>query len=184
MFEASPAWRAYVSFGRGFETPTLNEVAYRANDASGLNLGLRPATTASAELGLKWRGSRGAMLDLAAFDAATRAEIAVLTSVGGRAVYHNVGRSRRRGAEATLHLPLGDAWTLQAAWAWLDAQYRDGFGACNAAGQCAVPAGARIPGVSRHALAGELRWSDERGWSAALHLGAASRMCPCAPADY
>lgn len=179
VFQASPAWRAYASFGRGFETPTLSEVAYRPDAASGLNLDLRPATTASVELGVKWRGHRDAMLDLALFDAATRAEIAVLASAGGRTVYHNVGRSRRRGLEAMLRLPLGEAWTLHAAWTWLDAHYRDGFGACDAAGRCAVPAGARIPGVPRAALAGELRWSNGRGLSAALHLDAVGRM----PAD-
>ncbi|HRQ35794.1 MAG TPA: TonB-dependent receptor, partial [Chiayiivirga sp.] len=53
------------------------------------------------------------------------------------------------------------------------------FGACDAAGRCAVPAGARIPGVPRAALAGELRWSNGRGLSAALHLDAVGRM----PAD-
>ncbi len=44
-FRASSAVNVYGSYGRGFETPTLNDVAYRSVDGSlpGLNLGLKPA---------------------------------------------------------------------------------------------------------------------------------------------
>ncbi|HQS22759.1 MAG TPA: TonB-dependent receptor, partial [Acidovorax defluvii] len=36
----SPTLQAYASVGRGMETPTLNEVAYRPGGQSGLNTGL------------------------------------------------------------------------------------------------------------------------------------------------
>ena len=37
---------AYVDAGRGFETPSASELAYRPDGASGLNVALRPARTA------------------------------------------------------------------------------------------------------------------------------------------
>ena len=36
------AWNVYVSAGRGFETPTINELSYRSGDQGGLNFGLQP----------------------------------------------------------------------------------------------------------------------------------------------
>ena len=35
MFALSPEWHLYATAGRGFETPTLNELAYRPGGATG-----------------------------------------------------------------------------------------------------------------------------------------------------
>jgi hypothetical protein len=34
-----------LSAGRGFETPTINELSYRSGDQGGLNFGLQPPPT-------------------------------------------------------------------------------------------------------------------------------------------
>lgn len=47
------SWNAYLSAGRGFETPTINELSYRSGGLSGLNLDLKPATSDTLELGSK-----------------------------------------------------------------------------------------------------------------------------------
>ena len=49
----------YATAGRGFETPTLNELAYRPNGATGLNLALGAATSDSYEAGVKTRSDLG-----------------------------------------------------------------------------------------------------------------------------
>ena len=50
-YRVSPALNVYGAYGRGFETPTLNDLAYRSTDGSspGLNFvcALREATTTS-----------------------------------------------------------------------------------------------------------------------------------------
>ena len=58
-FRATPALNAYASYGRGFETPTLNDLAYRSTNGSvpGLNLGLQPARSNNYEVGIKAGGS-------------------------------------------------------------------------------------------------------------------------------
>ena len=57
-WQAAPGLQAYLSMARGFESPTLNEVAYQASGAGGLNTGLDAQTSRQAELGLKWQIGR------------------------------------------------------------------------------------------------------------------------------
>ncbi|HET7557787.1 MAG TPA: TonB-dependent receptor, partial [Rhodanobacteraceae bacterium] len=65
MFDATPDWHLYGSFGRGFETPTFNELGYRADGGAGLAFNLRPARSDNAEMGSKWRWGNGGKLDVA-----------------------------------------------------------------------------------------------------------------------
>ena len=97
MFAATPALHFYVTAGRGFETPTLNELAYRPNGQTGLNLALGAATSDSYEAGVKTRNDWGDV-NVALFETRTSNEIATLSNVGGRSTYQNVGSTRRRGA--------------------------------------------------------------------------------------
>ena len=43
VYRAAPTTSWYASYGRGFETPTLNELAYRPDGSAGLNTSLKPA---------------------------------------------------------------------------------------------------------------------------------------------
>ncbi|MEO6519402.1 MAG: TonB-dependent receptor [Pseudoxanthomonas sp.] len=171
MFKASDDLRWYVSAGRGFETPTFNELGYRADGGAGPAFDLRPAVSRNVELGMKWRGQRGAQWQAAVFRADTDDELAVARNVGGRSSFRNVGRARRDGFEASLDTPLSDRWQLQLAYTWLDASFRDAYLVCTGAG-CTVPttpvaAGAPIPGVAPQQFFGRLQWRGER-WSAAM----------------
>jgi iron complex outermembrane receptor protein len=56
-WRAPPDWNLYVNAGRGFETPTFTELAYR-NDASGLNTDLKASRSDHFEAGTKWRPVR------------------------------------------------------------------------------------------------------------------------------
>ena len=90
----------YANVGRGFETPTFTELAYR-NGATGLNTGLEASKSRHGELGAKWRAGTAHSLDLAFYDIRTEDEIVVDTNVGGRSTFRNAGRTTRRGAEAS-----------------------------------------------------------------------------------
>ncbi|MEO7050225.1 MAG: TonB-dependent receptor [Rhodanobacter sp.] len=173
MFDVRADWHLYTSYGCGFATPTFSELGYRP-DGSGLNFGLQPSRSRNTELGSKWLFGRGGKLDIALFEANTSDETGVLSSSGGRTVYQNVGSSRRRGAEAGLQIPLGDEWTLDAAYTYLDARFLDAFGSCGAPAGCTVPADARMPGVPRQLLNAGLRWGGALGWHAGLQIDAAS----------
>jgi len=176
----SEGLRVYATVGRGFETPTLNELAYRADGQTGLNLGLRAARSRNAELGLKGRLGAWGEWSLAGFEVRTRGEIVTLGNVGGRATFTNAGSTRRQGAEAAWRArTLGDL-ELALAYAYLDARYRQDFLTC-AATPCPqptlrIPAGNRIPGVAASTAAFSAGWEPERGWRAALELRASGRV--------
>ena len=179
-YAVSDALRVYATAGRGFETPTLNELAYRPNGATGLNFALQPATSRSLETGLKARVGPGHELTVAVFETTTAREIVTQTNLGGRATFQNAGATRRRGLEASATAALGTDWQAQLSATWLDAVYRDGFLTCTAtpcaAAASRVSAGNRIPGIARTALFGSLTWQPAGGWRLALEGRALSRV--------
>ncbi|HUQ28437.1 MAG TPA: TonB-dependent receptor [Usitatibacter sp.] len=123
-WHASPSLNVYANAGRGFETPTFTEIAYR-NNASGLNSSLSASKSTHAEVGAKWRAADH-LLDVAAFDIGTRDEIVVDTNVGGRSTFRNAGRTTRRGFEAGY---AGQWWPqvrVSAALTVLDARFENG----------------------------------------------------------
>src|SRR5207253_849115 len=71
LFALSERLHVYATAGRGFETPTLNELAYRSDGQTGLNFGLRSATSTNVEAGLKARPAGWGELTLAAFQTDT-----------------------------------------------------------------------------------------------------------------
>ncbi len=161
-WQLNPQTQAFAAIGRGLETPTLNEAAYRnSTGTAGLNTDLNAARSISAEIGLRGRNAAG-LWNASLFDIRTSDEIITLTNSGGRAVFDNAGRTRRQGVELSSEYGLGD-WTLSTAYTFLRATYRDGFVSCTGS-PCAtpntpVPAGNRIPGVPQQQLFAQLAWS-------------------------
>ncbi|MEZ0471318.1 TonB-dependent receptor family protein [Luteimonas salinilitoris] len=170
-FAPQADWRVYLSAGRGFETPTFNEMSYRADGGAGLAFGLRPAVSDNVELGMKWRNARGATWEAALFRADTDDELAVARNVAGRSSFRNAGRARRQGFETAFATPLGQAWDLRLAYTQLDATFRDAYLICQGVGctvpEIEVPAGTRIPGVPERQLFARLQWRGE-AWSTAI----------------
>ena len=177
-FAPTPDWRLYAAAGKGFETPTLNEIAYQANGATGLNFELRPARSNNIEAGMKWRTPAGEPMrtefSTAVFQTATQSEIVSQTNTGGRSTFQNAGATRRRGLEMAVSIQLPGHGLLALSSTVLDARYREGFASCSVA-PCAVPnvlvpAGNRIPGVARTALAAELGWRPAQGWRGGMEI--------------
>lgn len=172
MFRYRPDLHFYAAYGRGFETPTLVELAYRPDGESGLNLELDPARTNNAEIGakLRWRDSTQAQLSM--FHADTRDEIVICANSGGRAAYCNAGRVRRQGAELTISTRFAERWNLQLAQTWLDATVRESYQTCTTtpcfSPDTSVPAGNRLPGVPQSKTDLALRWGFDTGWHSEL----------------
>ena len=163
----------YATAGRGFETPTLNELAYSPNGATGLNFALRPAKSDNLELGVKTRSADLGDATLALFETRTQQEIVTLTNAGGRSTFQNAGATRRRGVEAAWSATYAQNLRAQIALTYLDAIYRDSFLTCNitpcpAASAQRVAAGNRIPGVARGSAYASLAWAPVFGWRGAV----------------
>jgi iron complex outermembrane receptor protein len=169
MFAVDEHVHLYATAGRGFETPTLNELAYSPNGATGLNFALQPAKSDNLEVGVKARSQSLGEATLALFETRTEHEIVTLTNVGGRSTFQNAGTTRRRGVEAAWSATYAENWRAQLALTYLDAIYRDSFLTCNitpcpAASQQRVAAGNRIPGVARGTAYASLAWVPALGW--------------------
>ncbi|HBV6325410.1 TPA: TonB-dependent receptor [Klebsiella pneumoniae] len=158
-YALTDAWNVYLSAGRGFETPTINELSYRSDNQSGLNFGLKPSTNDTVEIGSKTRIGNG-LFTAALFQTNTDNEIVVDSSSGGRTSYKNAGKTRRQGMELGLDQQFGESWRLKAAWTWLDATYRTNV--CDDA-SCK---GNRIPGIARNMGYASFGYQPEQGWYA------------------
>lgn len=142
LYRPSAGIEWYANAGRGYETPSASELAYRPDGASGLNLELRPARSRSQELGVRVRRGDHAW-DAVVFDSRTEDELVVAASSGGRSIYANAADTRRRGLEVSASGWLGGHWQYALAATALDARFADGH---------------RIPGTTARSAWAELRW--------------------------
>ncbi|MBS0846772.1 TonB-dependent receptor [Citrobacter sp. JGM124] len=158
-YALTDAWNVYLSAGRGFETPTINELSYRPDDKSGLNINLQPATSNTVEIGSKARLGNG-LVSLTLFETNTDNEIVSAGNIGGRTSYKNAGKTRRQGTELALDQQFDENWSLKAAWTWLKAEYLTDVCQdtnCN---------GNRIPGIARNMAYVSYSYAPEQGWYA------------------
>ena len=162
VFRPSSSSSVYASYGRGFETPTLNELAYRPDGSAGFNTALEPARSNNYEIGAKaawsnaWRGT------LAAFTTDTENDIVVRTNAGGRSAFGNAAATRRRGVEASVEWQPLSALSLYASMAAIRAAFSEPFLTCTAA-PCTqptvvVPSGNRLPGVPAYTAYAEAKY--------------------------
>ncbi len=161
---------AFADCGRGFETPTLNEMAYRPDGAAGFNRDLEPSLNRSCELGLRWRAADARWrMDLAVYRVDGENEIVPALNRGGRATFANAGATRREGVELGASGELGPRWRYALAASWIDARFVDAFAFVAQNQRREVAAGNRIPGIPRADLFAELEWRSGDGrWSSAL----------------
>jgi iron complex outermembrane receptor protein len=171
-FRVNPVLNLYASYGRGFETPTLNDLAYRSTDGSlpGLNVGLQPQRSNNYEVGLKAEAGRW-RADVAAFDIRTHDELAVEANSGGRSVFENIGDTERRGAELTLSADWDNGLGARAAYTYIRAVTLAPYQSC-AGLPCApvtIAAGSHLPAVPANAVYAALTWRTPRlGFSTTL----------------
>lgn len=166
-WQLNPSVQAFASIGKGYEIPTLNEVAYRSDNSAGFNTQLNAARSTSAELGLRGRADK-IRWSVTAFDIRTDDEIVVQNNTGGRTTFQNAGRTLRQGVELAGEWRTGPV-TLTTAYTWMEANYRDAFKTCvetlcpNVKPQVQVPAGNRMPGLPMHQLFAQAAW--DTGWA-------------------
>jgi iron complex outermembrane recepter protein len=179
-YRLNDAIHLYADYGKGFETPTLIELAYKSTSGSntGLNLDLNPSRSEHYETGVKTIFDLGtatkASANIAVFHVVTHDELAVAANSSGRSVYQNVGKTQRDGLEASFDSHWQNGFGLSLAYTLLRAKYVEDFTSCPGS-PCTTPqtvnAGNRIPGVSLSVLFGELSWRHKpSGFSSAFEL--------------
>jgi iron complex outermembrane receptor protein len=173
-FRASSLINLYASYGKGFETPTLNDLAYRSTNGSlpGLNFALKPARSDNYEVGLK-AGNEHIRTTLAGFYIKTSDELAVLANSSGRTVDQNIGETTRHGAELSVDALWSGGFSARVAYTYLRAVVAQPYYTCVGA-PCKPPAtitgvlpanyvrvaaGSYLPAVPMNALYAGLTWA-------------------------
>ena len=162
-WRALPTLNLYSNVGRGFETPTFTELAYRPV-GTGLNFDLQASRSRHAEVGAKWKMAEGHRIDAALFDISTRNEIVVDTNVGGRSTFKNAGRTSRKGVELQYLGRLAEAWRATLSLTSLRARFEDEFVSGSGATAVTIPAGNRLPGTPERSAFAELAWTPKAAW--------------------
>ncbi len=188
-FRAASGVNLYASYGKGFETPTLNDLAYRSTDGSlpGLNLALKPARSDNYEVGVK-TGNEYLSATLAGFYIKTEDELSVLANSNGRTVDQNIGETTRHGAELGLDGVWAGGFSGRLAYTYIRAVVAQAYYTCVGA-PCRPPAtvsgplpanyflvaaGSYLPAVPMNALYAGLSWKYAP-WGFSTTLEAQSR---------
>jgi iron complex outermembrane receptor protein len=162
----SPETNLFFNYGKGFETPTLAEIAYRpVSEGTGPNLDLMAAKSNHYELGFKTRISNSQRLDVSYFLIDTKNEIVVAGNEGGRSIFTNAASTQRTGLEVAHSAEWGEEVRTYLALTTLDAKFRDSTSS-------RTPKGNYIPGTMDKQLFAELSWHSAfmRGFSSNLEL--------------
>ncbi len=154
----------YVSYGSGFDTPTLGQILYSQDYASNSavpntgNMGLLAARTQQLEIGIKSELSKTAEVKAAVYDAKTTDDIVIGTSNQGRTSYINAPKTRRKGVELEMQFQLPYQLQASLAYTYVDATVEQAYNETIGTTSYTVSSGNRIPGVPNQGLFGELTW--------------------------
>lgn len=171
---ATDALNLYANLGKGFETPTLAEVAYQNSTVSGrpavagmFNPYLNASRSHHYEIGSKWIPSPGARVDFALYQIDTTDEIVVSTSSAGQTSYKNAPGTSRSGWELSGSAQLSPHLTLSGAAAMIDAHFTQTYinqtvnASTGATTNVTVASGNQLPGIPQTSLFSELAWSSD-----------------------
>jgi iron complex outermembrane receptor protein len=158
-----PDLNIYASWGKGVETPTLNELSYSGADNS-FGFDLKPATSEQFEVGLKARLGEATSLQLALFQIDTDDELVVESASGGRSRFQNAAQTRRRGVELALESRLSETLRANLAYTQIDAVYSQDF---TSNGRL-IESGNHLPGIPARTLYGELAWQPLEWFSSSV----------------
>jgi len=158
-----PNLNIYASWGKGLETPTLNELSY-SGPGNSFGFDLKPATSEQFEIGLKARLAEATNLQVALFQIDTDDELVVASAQGGRNSFQNAAKTRRRGVELALESRLSDTLRANLAYTEIDATYSKDF---TSNGRL-IEEGNHLPGIPARTLYGELAWQPLDWFSTAV----------------
>ncbi|QVR68615.1 TonB-dependent receptor [Acinetobacter sp. BHS4] len=155
-----PELMAYVSYAKGFETPTFTEMAYRLDEESGFNFNLTASTSDTYETGLKSQNQLGDFT-LAVFQTKTKDDIVSAGNSNGRSTFRNADKTLREGVEFAWNKKLWRDLTATASYTYLDATFAADIPAYRDIAQ--IPSGNNIPGIAKNQAYASLAWQPSHG---------------------
>jgi iron complex outermembrane recepter protein len=159
-WHASDSLNLYANYGRGFETPTLAEVAYSGGGPAlvpSFNTTINASYSQHYELGAKWTPAKNSRVDATLYQINTSDEIVVLASSGGNSSFINAPSTSRTGAELSGSTLLTPNLSALLSASWIDATYSAAF----TTPTNTVAAGNKMPGIPQSFLFSELLWASQ-----------------------
>ncbi|MCU4414186.1 TonB-dependent receptor [Acinetobacter sp. WU_MDCI_Axc73] len=156
-----PELLAYVSYAKGFETPTFTEMAYRPDGQGGFNFALDASSSDTYEAGLKSQNSLGDFT-LAVFQTKTKDDIVSAGSQYGRSTFRNADKTLREGVEFSWNKQLWRDLIADASYAYLDATFDADIPAIGSLAM--IPSGNKIPGIAQNQAYLALSWKPQTGF--------------------
>ena len=154
-YHAADSLNLYANYGKGFETPTLAEIAYSGAGAPAFNTSLNASRSQHYELGSKWLPNPQSRLDFSLFRIASRDELVVASSSGGNSTFKNAPGTTRSGWELSGNTLLTPHTRATLAASRIDASYSRAF----TSGGVGVASGNRMPGIPQSFVYAELLWA-------------------------
>ena len=153
----------YFSVGKGYDTPTLNQIKYSCttkttpNDCLGTpsyapNM-LEPSSTIQYEVGVKQKISGFAYWTAAIFQANTNKEIVAKANIAGRVVNTNADNTERKGLELFGVFDIYKNLKSTISYTYLVAQVSSDY-----QGSSLITAGKYLPGVPKQKIFADLSW--------------------------
>ena len=158
-WHARDSLNLYANYGKGFETPTLAEVAYTSAGATTtalFNPALKASKSQHVELGAKWLPTPHSRLDINLYKVTSTDEIVVSSSNFGRTAFKNAPGTRRTGVEVSGQLLLHPQVQASVAGSWIDARFSQAYSNSTTV----VAAGNKLPGIPQRFVFSELLWSS------------------------
>ncbi|MFZ9183230.1 MAG: TonB-dependent receptor family protein, partial [Hylemonella sp.] len=117
----------YANYGKGFETPTLAEMAYNGSSLPSFNTSIGAASSQHYELGAKWIPSPRSRVDFTLFQINTTDEIVIASNSSGISTYKNAPGTSRLGWEFAFRSLLTENLRAQVSASAIDAQFTQTF---------------------------------------------------------
>jgi iron complex outermembrane receptor protein len=163
----------YANYGKGFETPTLSETAYKTGTNNAIdttfNRSLLASRSKHLEVGTKWQPSPMTRVDAAWFQISTDNEIVTQLSRGGKTSFANAPRTSRDGFELALRNQHSSNWRSQTSVTVINANYEDSFSSTSVrfvnnalqVNPTTIPAGNQLPAIPKRQLFASVQWSEK-----------------------
>ena len=162
-YRLQPNINTYISYGEGFETPTLLETSYLsvAPPSPNFNSTLEAAKSEQLEVGVKAKFGE-TKVNAALYTVITDNEIVVLQANGGATSFQNAGATSREGAELVLQHAINKNWRANVALNYIRATYDISVNS--------IRAGNSLPSIPKKTFFGELVYTPSKLYEAATEL--------------
>ena len=156
-YHANDNLNLYANYGKGFESPTLAELAYKGAATPAFNTAINASKSQHYELGAKWLPTAQSRLDMTLFQIDSKDEIVVASNTGGNSTFKNAPGTKRTGWELSGNTLFSPNIRATLAASQTNASFSEAF----TTGTTNIASGNKIPGIPQSFVFSELLWTSK-----------------------